>query len=91
MDEKGKMGLSVAARAASNADDDAVEAKRANLLHAKGDLAVGRREAPQGDSDEKRSRRKRIVWGAALGALALIAVFVLIAVLAADISLDSRL
>ena len=71
-------------------DDEAVEAKRANLLHAKGDLAVGRREAPVEEPAPKKEHRKRLILGAALCAAAFIAVFVLIEMLAADISLASR-
>lgn len=72
-------------------EERSVEEKRANLLYAKGDLAVGRREAPQEDPTEKRAQRKRIVVGAVLCVVALIAVFALIEVLAADISLDPLL
>ncbi len=72
-------------------DDEAIEAKRANLLHAKGDLSVGRREAPVEDPARKKEHRKRLILGAALGVAALIAVFMLIEMLAADISLASRL
>lgn len=75
----------------SMTDEEAVEAKRANLLHAKGDLAVGRRETPEEDPVEEQGRKKRIIVGIVLCALALIAVFVLIEVLAADISFDPQL
>ena len=68
-------------------DDEAVEAKRANLLNAKGDLAVGRREAPVEDPEEAKARTRRIVISTALCGIILIAVFVVIKVLAADISL----
>lgn len=68
-------------------DDEAVEAKRANLLNAKGDLAVGRREAPAEDPEEAKARMRRIGIGLALCVVVLIAVFVVIKVLAADISL----
>lgn len=68
-------------------DDQAIEAKRANLLNAKGDLAVGRREAPVEDAEETRNRRKRAIVGTVLCAVILVAVFVLLKVFATDISL----
>lgn len=68
-------------------DDEAIEAKRANLLNAKGDLAVGRRETPAEDPEEAKARTRRIIISTALCGVILIAVFVVIKVLAADISL----
>lgn len=67
--------------------DAAIEAKRANLLNAKGDLVVGRREEPVDDQAEVQARRKRAIVGTILCAIILIAVFVVLKVLATDISL----
>ena len=61
------------------------EEKRANLIHAKGELKVGRRPAPE--PEDPRIKRRYYGWRIALGAVVVVAVVVLIMVLGANTSI----